>query len=38
MFLRQAEFAMADAAVATPVLPGEVQLSVNVFIQYEIEG
>lgn len=38
VFLRQAEFAAADGDFATPVLPGEVQLSVNVFIQYEIEG
>jgi len=30
-------FAAAEAAPSTPVLPGEVELSVNVFIQYEIE-
>ena len=29
-------FAATDAAVATPVLPGEVELAVNVFIRYEI--
>jgi len=30
-------FAAAESAPSTPVLPGEVELSVNVFIQYEIE-
>jgi uncharacterized protein YggE len=30
-------FASAESAPSTPVLPGEVELSVNVFIQYEIE-
>jgi hypothetical protein len=27
----------ADAGFSTPVMPGEVELSVNVHIQYEIE-
>jgi hypothetical protein len=26
----------ADAGASTPVLPGEVELMVNVFIEYEI--
>lgn len=30
-------FGVAESAPSTPVLPGEVELSVNVFIQYEIE-
>ena len=30
-------FASAESAPITPVLPGEVEISVNVFIQYEIE-
>ena len=30
-------FASAESFPSTPVLPGEVELSVNVFIQYEIE-
>ena len=37
IYMARQEMAFAaDAAVATPVLPGEVELSVNVFIQYEI--
>jgi len=34
---QEAAFDMAASAAPTPVLPGEVELSVNVFIQYEIE-
>ena len=34
---RRMAFDMAASAAPTPVLPGEVELSVNVFIQYEIE-
>ncbi len=37
IFLGRADFAFAETAVSTPVLPGEVELSINVFIQYEIE-
>ncbi len=38
IYLAREEMAFAaDAAASTPVLPGEVELSVNVFIQYEIE-
>jgi hypothetical protein len=37
MYMARAEMAVAaDAGAATPVLPGEVELSVTVFIQYEI--
>ncbi len=32
-----AESAAMDTMASTPVLPGEVELSVNVYIQYEIE-
>lgn len=39
LYLERGNVAFAsDEAFATPVLPGEVELSVNVFIQYEIEG
>ena len=38
LYLSRADtaFAAAEAAPSTPVLPGEVELSVNVAIQYEI--
>lgn len=37
IYMERAEMAFAaDTAAATPVLPGEVELSVNVYIQYEI--
>ncbi|MGD8486656.1 MAG: SIMPL domain-containing protein [Chloroflexota bacterium] len=37
IYMARAEMAVAaDAGVTTPVLPGEVELAVNVFIQYEI--
>jgi uncharacterized protein YggE len=36
-YLERAEMAMAsDSGASTPVLAGEVEVSVNVFIQYEI--
>jgi uncharacterized protein YggE len=34
---RELAFAADESFASTPVLPGEVELSVNVFIQYEIE-
>jgi hypothetical protein len=38
IYMARQEMAFAaDAAASTPVLPGEVELSVNVHIQYEIE-
>jgi uncharacterized protein YggE len=37
IYMERAEMAFAaDTAASTPVLPGEVELSVNVYIQYEI--
>jgi len=37
LYMAREEMAFAaDAAQSTPVLPGEVELSVSVFIQYEI--
>jgi hypothetical protein len=30
--------AAAEAVPTTPVLPGQVELSISVFIQYEISG
>ena len=37
IYMARSEMAFAaDAAAPTPVLPGEVELSVNVYIQYEI--
>jgi uncharacterized protein YggE len=39
IYLGRAEMALAaDAAPTTPVLPGEVELAVNVLVQYEIGG
>lgn len=39
VFLGRADVSFAaEQSISTPVLPGEVELSVNVFIQYEIEG
>jgi uncharacterized protein YggE len=39
LYMARAEMAvMSDAAAETPVMPGEVELSVNVFVQYEIDG
>ena len=39
LYLGRSNAAFAsDEAFNTPVLPGEVELSINVFIQYEIEG
>ncbi|MEA2026537.1 MAG: SIMPL domain-containing protein, partial [Chloroflexota bacterium] len=38
IYMARSEMAMMDAAGAsTPVMPGEVELAVNVFIQYEIQ-
>jgi uncharacterized protein YggE len=36
IYMARNEMAMDTAAASTPVMPGEVELSVNVFIQYEI--
>jgi uncharacterized protein YggE len=36
IYMARNEMAMDMAAASTPVMPGEVELSVNVFIQYEI--
>ena len=36
IYLARAEMAFDGAAASTPVMPGEVELSVSVFIQYEI--
>jgi uncharacterized protein YggE len=36
IYLARAEMAMDSMAPSTPVMPGEVELSVNVYIQYEI--
>lgn len=37
IYLARAEMAAADTGASTPVMPGEVELTVNVNIQYEIE-
>ena len=36
IYMARTEMTFAAADAATPVLPGEVELSINVFIQYEI--
>lgn len=38
IYMREMAFAAADGGATTPVLPGEVELSITVFIQYEISG
>jgi hypothetical protein len=38
IFMERAAFDTAAASVETPVMPGQVELSINVFVQYEISG
>jgi uncharacterized protein YggE len=39
IFMERAAFdTMAAGAAETPVMPGQVELSINVFVQYEISG
>jgi uncharacterized protein YggE len=38
IFMERAAFDMAAGEAATPVMPGQVELSINVFVQFEISG
>jgi uncharacterized protein YggE len=38
IFMERAAFDMAAGSAETPVMPGQVELSINVFVQYEISG
>lgn len=38
IFMERAAFDTAAGAVETPVMPGQVELSINVLVQYEISG